>query len=50
MNLRDMTLTEKEDLQRRGATWLVIIKHPQDATEKQGDLVSWHRSRDAAAH
>jgi hypothetical protein len=24
-------------------------KHPQDATEKQGDLVSWHSSRDAAA-
>jgi hypothetical protein len=48
MNVRDLTRAEKEELQRRGATWLVIVKHPRSASEKEGDLVSWHESHDAA--
>ena len=37
-----------ETLRRRGAKAVVVVKYAYDASEEKGDVVSWHKSFEAA--
>ena len=49
MNIIDWTNEEKQDLIKRGARWLVVVQYTRNAEDRKGDIVSWHKSHEAAS-
>lgn len=49
LNIRSWNAAERDALRKRGARHLVVVRYTRRADERQGDVVSWHRTYDAAA-
>jgi len=48
MNIYSWTPFEKANLINRGAHWLVVTQYTRNAAEHKGDIVSWHKTHEAA--
>jgi hypothetical protein len=47
-NINSWTPSEKAKLIGRGARWLVVTQYTRNPSQRKGDIVSWHKTHEAA--
>ena len=47
MNIGQWTQADKATLLRRGAEWIIVVRYSY-ADRRRGDVISWHRTHEAA--